>query len=101
MQRKTLWSVLSVMSVLSTLLASCAVAHWVGLGEASPRGSVPSGKITSSGFNCPEPNPRVQVSSTELNLYVWSTYVPTDFLECFRLVYGLEVKSVEYRCMDA
>jgi spermidine/putrescine transport system substrate-binding protein len=100
MQQKPLWIAISTISILSTLLTSCAVAQWAGLGGASPRGSVPSGKLTSSGFNCPEPNPRMQVSSTELDLYVWSTYVPTDFFECFRLVYGVEVKSVEYSSME-
>ncbi len=52
--------------------------------------------MTQSGFDCPEPNPRMAVSSTELNLYIWSEYVPADFIECFELVYGVKVTAVEY-----
>ena len=32
--------------------------------------SVPSDKTTSTGFVCPEPNPRVEVTSQELNIFV-------------------------------
>ena len=58
--------------------------------------SQPSGKSASDGFNCPEPNPRMQVTSKELNLFVWTTYVPQDFFECFEKVYGISVNYDEY-----
>ncbi len=58
--------------------------------------SVPSGKITKDGFNCPEPNPRLQVTSKELNLFVWTEYIPSDWYECFQLVYGIKVNYDEY-----
>jgi spermidine/putrescine-binding protein len=61
---------------------------------------VPSGKITTDGFNCPEPNPRLQVSSTELNLYTWSTYVPQDLIECYQLIYGVKVNYKEYESQE-
>jgi spermidine/putrescine-binding protein len=58
--------------------------------------SVPSGKVTKDGFNCPEPNPKMQVTSKELNLFVWTEYIPQDWYECFQLVYGVKVNYDEY-----
>jgi spermidine/putrescine-binding protein len=47
--------------------------------------------VTSSGFKCPAPNPRVEHTSTEFNLFTWTEYVPPDIVECFGLVYGVTV----------
>ena len=52
-------------------------------------------KITSSGFVCPEPNPRVQFESKEINIFTWTEYVPADIFDCFGLVYGVDV-HVDY-----
>jgi len=52
-------------------------------------------QITSSGFVCPEPNPRVEFESTEVNIFTWTEYVPADILDCFGLVYGVDV-NVDY-----
>jgi spermidine/putrescine transport system substrate-binding protein len=54
------------------------------------------GKVTSSGYECPEPNPKMEVTSTELNLFVWTEYIPQDMQECFELVYGVTVNRDEY-----
>ncbi|HSD85326.1 MAG TPA: spermidine/putrescine ABC transporter substrate-binding protein, partial [Anaerolineae bacterium] len=51
---------------------------------------------TSSGFECPEPQPKLDVKSTEINLFVWTEYIPQDALECFELVYGVKVNRKEY-----
>ncbi len=51
--------------------------------------------ISSSGFECPEPSPRLDITSTEINLYTWTEYVPVDIVECFGLVYGIAV-NVDY-----
>jgi spermidine/putrescine-binding protein len=67
--------------------------------EAAPAGafmSKPSDKVTSSGFVCPEPQAELDVQSTELNLFVWTEYIPTDAIECFELVYGIKVNHGEY-----
>lgn len=53
-------------------------------------------KVTSSGFVCPEPSPRLEVTSKELNLYVWTEYVPQDIIDCFELVYGVKVNVDNY-----
>ncbi len=84
----------------SLLLAGCGPLplELPFLSTAAPAtpASAASGKITESGFNCPEANPRMPVSSTELNLYVWSEYVPQDFIDCYQLVYGVQVTKTEY-----
>lgn len=58
--------------------------------------SQPSGKSAADGFNCPAANPHMKVTSKELNLFVWTTYVPQDFYECFEKVYGISVNYDEY-----
>lgn len=71
---------------VSLLLAACA--------PATPAAS--TAKVTSSGFTCPEPDPKIEVTSEELNLFVWTEYIPPDHLECFELVYGVTVNREEY-----
>ena len=51
--------------------------------------------VTSSGFVCPEPNPRVKFESKEINIFTWTEYVPADIIDCFGLVYGVDV-NVDY-----
>lgn len=58
--------------------------------------SVPSDKTASSGFVCPEPNPKMEVTSKELNLFVWTDYIPQDILDCFEQVYGVKINRDEY-----
>jgi len=75
---------------------------------ASPQPYVPpaftsklSGKSTADGFDCPEPNPRMQLTSKELNLFVWTSYIPQDFYECFEKVYGISINYDEYSSDEA
>jgi spermidine/putrescine transport system substrate-binding protein len=49
--------------------------------------------ITSSGFTCPEPNPRIDFKSKEINIFTWTEYIPADMLECFGLVYDVKVNT--------
>lgn len=58
--------------------------------------SVQSGKTTATGFNCPEPNPRIAVTSKELNMFVWTEYIPQDIIDCFQLVYGVKINRDEF-----
>ena len=51
--------------------------------------------VTSTGFVCPEPSPRVQFESKEINIFTWTEYVPADIIDCFGLVYGVDV-NVDY-----
>lgn len=51
-----------------------------------------SSEITSSnGFVCPEPSPRIEFESTSINIYTWTEYVPAHVIECFSLMYNIEV----------
>ncbi len=59
-------------------------------------GSRPSGKKTASGFECPEPQPKVDVKSKDLNLFVWTEYIPQDIIDCFEMVYGIKINRSEY-----
>ena len=53
-------------------------------------------RLTSTGYTCPEPEFPMQVTSTELNLFVWTEYIPAEMVECFELVYGVKVNRDEY-----
>ena len=52
--------------------------------------------VTSSGFTCPAASPKVEVTSKELNLFVWTEYIPQDMIECFERIYGVTVNREEY-----
>jgi spermidine/putrescine-binding protein len=76
--------------VLSTtlLIAACG-------GGGDPRQT--GGPVTTgSGFVCPEPNPRLEVTSKTLNLFVWTEYIPQDIIDCFEELYGVNVNREEY-----
>ena len=49
--------------------------------------------VTSTGFVCPEPSPRVEFESKEINIFTWTEYVPADIIDCFGLVYGVDVNA--------
>jgi spermidine/putrescine-binding protein len=38
----------------------------------------------------------MDVTSTELNLFVWTEYIPQDTIDCFEEVYGIRVNKDEY-----
>jgi spermidine/putrescine-binding protein len=73
------------------LLAACG-------GGANPAATEPAAgpKVTSTGYECPEAEFPMDVTSTELNLFVWTEYIPPDMLECFELVTGIKVNRDEY-----
>ena len=64
--------------------------------EAAVFTSQPSDKKAASGFVCPEPQPKMDVTSTELNLFVWTDYIPQDILDCFEQVYDIKINRDEY-----
>jgi spermidine/putrescine-binding protein len=47
-------------------------------------------------FACPPANPRLEVTSTELNLYTFAEYVPDDHIRCFEEAYGVKVNRDVY-----
>jgi len=99
MRDKRDWKFFSGLIVLSMMLAACG-----GGGTTPPSGDKPSDPGTgsteimtsSSGFVCPVPSPKIEVTSKELNLFVWVDYIPTDMIECYEKVYGVKVNRDEY-----
>ena len=77
----------------SLLLAAIMLLGTVGC--ASSGGDASAELVTSTGFVCPEPNPRVEFESKEINIFTWTEYVPADIIDCFGLVYGVDV-NVDY-----
>lgn len=67
----------------SLLLAACG-------------GSASKEAVTADGFVCPPPDPKIEVTSKELNLFVWTEYIPSEWKECFTLVYGVKINHDEY-----
>jgi spermidine/putrescine-binding protein len=87
--KHNLWKLLAVFVLASMLLAACG-------GGASSSGSGGGEKVTASGFVCPQPQNQMEVTSKELNLFVWTEYIPTEWKECFELVYGVKINHDEY-----
>src|SRR6185503_5577342 len=89
MRKSNAIKVLAFLTIASVILSAC------GGGKATqpPAGGA---KVTSSGFTCPEANPKMDVTSKELNLFVWTEYIPADMEECFSLVYNIKVNRDEY-----
>lgn len=82
--RNKMFKVFAVLAMASMLLAACG------------GGGGKSGMVTSSGFACPKPENQMKVTSKELNLYVWTEYIPAEWKECFELVYGVKINHDEY-----
>ena len=84
---------------LSRLLTLLVVAG-LALGACSRNADTPTiasgDKVTSSGYVCPAAEFPSQVTSTELNIFVWTEYIPQDMIECFELVSGIKVNRDEY-----
>ncbi len=91
MSKSMITKLLAVFAIASMVLAAC------GGGGEPEAGPVDGGPVvTSSGFECPEPSPRVDVTSKELNIFVWTEYFPQDMLDCFELVYDIKLNRDEY-----
>lgn len=101
--------ILSLVLAISLTLAACSGTASTSTSEPlpptltpidppTPEGFVsqPSTFTTESGFVCPEPQPRLPVTSQELNLFVWTEYIPQDMLDCFEQVYGIKVNRSEF-----
>ncbi len=85
-------------NILSKLFVVVVVASLAltACGGAKSGGDSSAQKVTSSGFVCPEPNPKMEVTSKEFNLFVWTEYIPTEWKECFEMVYGVKINHDEY-----
>lgn len=76
---------LVTLMVLSFVLAGC--------GGGSGDGAATAG---DGDFLCPEPAHKMEVTSKQLNLFVWTEYIPQETIDCFEQVYGIKVNRDEY-----
>ena len=74
---KKLFNLLALLTAMSLALAACG-----GGGEAE--------------FVCPEPEPKMEVTSKELNLFVWTEYFADEMFTCFEEAYGVKINRDEY-----
>ena len=84
------------MKLLVLLVLASIVLTACGGKTAATQSADGGKKVTTSGFECPEPEPRMEVTSKELNLFVWTEYIPQDMIDCFELVYGVKINRSEY-----
>ncbi len=89
MKKNNLFKSLALLVIVSIALTACGRA-------AATQPATGTAKVTSSGFECPAAQFPTQVTSKELNLFVWTEYIPADMQECFELVYGVKVNRDEY-----
>lgn len=90
MNKNTIFKVLALLVIASMALTAC------GGGAAATQPAADGPKVTSTGFECPVPEFPMEVTSKELNIFVWTEYIPTDMQDCFELVYGVKVNRDEY-----
>lgn len=83
------WMIVTLILLFGMVLVAC--------GGSGDEETADDGTHTlSNGFVCPEPNPRIEVTSEEVNLFVWTEYIPQDIIDCFQAVYGITVNRDEY-----
>jgi len=90
MNKNKIFKLLALLVIASMVLTAC------GGGTAATQPAVDGPKVTSTGFECPVPEFPMEVTSKELNIFVWTEYIPTDMQDCFELVYGIKVNRDEY-----
>lgn len=78
---------LTVLVIAGLILIACG-----GGGSTSEDGAM----VTDSGFTCPQPSTPAEVTSDELNLFVWTEYIPQDIIDCFEMVYDVKVNRDEF-----
>lgn len=90
MRKNNLFKLLGLFVVAGMVLAACSGGNQATETAASGE------KITSTGFVCPPVEFPAEVTSTELNIFVWTEYIPSEMIECFELVTGIKVNRDEY-----
>ncbi len=96
MNKNAFWKVLSAAMVLGLILSACGAPAPAATEAPATDAPAPVEIVTSSGFVCPLPDQKMEITSKELNLFVWTEYIPTEWKECFTLVYGVTINHDEY-----
>ncbi len=87
------------MKKLLPILALMLITGCTALPVAAPAASTTvaaeeaAEEAAAQEFTCPEPSPRLDVTSTTLNVYTFIEYVPDAFFHCFEEVYGVDVNT--------
>ena len=81
---------------LAALLTAAFVLGACGRNAPATETPTDTPRVSSSGYLCPEPEFPVEVNSAELDLFIWTEYVPVDMVECFELAYGVDVNIELY-----
>jgi spermidine/putrescine-binding protein len=84
---------IAALLLLSSLALAACGAPAADTGAAGSAESASGGTAATA---CPAPDPKVEVTSTELNLFVWTEYIPQQTIDCFEEVYGITVNQSEY-----
>ncbi|HEY4689172.1 MAG TPA: spermidine/putrescine ABC transporter substrate-binding protein [Anaerolineae bacterium] len=93
----TIWKALAALAIIALLATACGGGTTQApTPSAGPTAESAEKKVTGSGFVCPEPDPKLEVTSTTLNLYGWTEYIPQDHVDCFEMVYGVRVNLELY-----
>lgn len=88
---KLRYPAIAALLILSLLVAACG-----GGDDSAATGGDSAGNVEAAGFTCPEPSPRMEVTATEVNLFVWTEYIPQEAIDCFEEVYNIQVNKDEY-----
>ena len=95
MQKLSLFKLLALLIVASLMLMACG-ARATEAPATEAASSEGEAKVTSTGYECPAAEFPIEVTSKEVNIFVWTEYIPPDMLECFELVTGIKVNRDEY-----
>lgn len=96
MNRKTLVYRVMVIILLASMVISACASQNTNTGTNAEESNTEQSVTTSSGFVCPKPQNKSEVTSKELNLFVWTEYIPADMIECFEKIYSIKVNKDEY-----
>jgi spermidine/putrescine-binding protein len=94
MNKNYLFKLLVLLVISSMALAACGGGGTPA--AATEPAAADEAKVTSTGFACPAPEFQMDVTSTELSIFVWTEYIPPELIECFELVYDVKVNRDEY-----
>lgn len=72
------WAVLTILSLLISL------ACGGGDIEDGTAGDSGGSDAEVASFTCPEPSPRMEVTASEVNLFVWTEYIPQEAIDCLK-----------------
>lgn len=87
-----IYRVIGVLVLMGLVLAACAPAPGAPTEAPAAATEVPSAATTAP----PAVPPPAKPTSTELNLYAWSDYVPQQMLDDFTSTYGIKVNYDTY-----